>query len=83
MVGNILTIADLALYAELKMLWELILVEKTVTAMKNLTRWISLVAEIPEIKSTFGKLRQCKKEFPVANVEKKEEKKEEKKKPQE
>ena len=55
------------------MLWQIALEEKAKAQMKNLVRWIGLISEIPEVKATFGKLRECKKEFPVGVFEKKEE----------
>eukprot|EP00828_Plagiopyla_frontata_P014490 TRINITY_DN18_c0_g1_i2.p1 TRINITY_DN18_c0_g1~~TRINITY_DN18_c0_g1_i2.p1 ORF type:complete len:355 (-),score=72.93 TRINITY_DN18_c0_g1_i2:75-1139(-) len=80
MVGGALTIADLAIYSQLKLVWELIMEDKVRKGLQNLTKWINQVANIKEVQMTFGKLRDCKKEFPPLVKAQEEKKKPEEKK---
>ena len=49
MVGGALTIADLAIYSQLKLVWELIMEDKVRKGLQNLTKWINQVANIKEV----------------------------------
>ena len=49
--------------------------EKVRKGMQNLSKWMNLVANIKEVAMTFGKLRDCKKEFPALLKAHEEEKK--------
>ena len=41
MVGSALTIADLAVFSQLKFIWELIIDEKVKKGLSNLTKWMN------------------------------------------
>jgi elongation factor 1-gamma len=81
LVGNQLTIADIAIAITLLGLFRTIFEEKYRNAIPNLTRWFEQVVSTEPFKRSFGKVRLCVKEFEPAHGEAKHEgKKEESKK---
>jgi len=85
LVGESITIADIAIVAVLSIPFRLLFDEKTRQTIPSVTEWYKNVSSIPAFQSVLGKTWLCEKEYELhfpeeAKKEKKEEEKKEEKK---